>query len=94
MLSGTAPIIIAINQGEWHGSWRRLYREQGLDIFPTINHPAPSVSESVQPDAAQEAVKEKPKTKKQSGKGIKRRKQMKKDKAKKGKAKKTGKKKK
>ena len=68
--------------------WRRLYREHGLGIFPTINHPAPPVSESVQPDAAQEAVKEKPKTKKKGGKGKKRRKQMKKDKKKKGKVKK------
>ncbi len=67
--------------------WCRLYREQGLGIFPTVNHPAPPVSESVQPDAAQEAVKEKPKTKKQGGKGKKRRKQMKKDKKKKDKEK-------
>ena len=68
--------------------WRRLYREQGMGIFPTVNHSALPVSESVHPDAAQEAVKEKPKTKKQGGKGKKRRKQMKKDKKKKGKGKK------
>ncbi len=63
--------------------WRRLYREQGMGIFPSYEEPPAPASEPTEPDAAPVAVKEKPKKKKED-KAMKAKKGKKKD----GKAKK------
>ncbi len=80
--------------------WRRLYREQGMGIFPSYEEPPAPASEPTEPDAAPVAVKEKPKKKKEDkamkakkgkkkdGKAKKEKETKKKGKAKKAKAKK------
>lgn len=75
--------------------WRRLYREQGMGIFPGFEAQvaaAPPASASAQPDAAPKAEKKKPKKKpkkkdkpKKKGKGKKQDKPKKKGKGKKAK---------
>ncbi len=73
--------------------WRRLYREQGMGIFPSYEEPPAPASEPTEPDAAPVEVKEKPEKKKEdkakkAKKGKKKDAKAKKAKAKKAKAKK------
>ncbi len=67
--------------------WRRLYREQGMGIFPSYEEPPAPASEPTEPDAAPVEAKEKPKKKKED-KAKKEKETKKKAKAKKAKAKK------
>ena len=66
--------------------WRRLYREQGMGIFPSYEEPPALASEPTEPDAAPVEMKEKPEKKKKDAKAKKAK--AKKAKAKKAKAKK------
>ena len=68
--------------------WRRLYREQGMGIFPSYEEPPePTEPEPTEPDAAPVEVKEKSE-KKKDAKAKKAKAKAKKAKAKKAKAKK------
>ncbi len=66
--------------------WRRLYREQGMGLFPSYEEPP--ASEPTEPDAAPVDEKEKPEEKKKEDKAKKEKETKKKAKAKKAKAKK------
>jgi len=70
--------------------WRRLYREQGMGIFPSYEEPPAPASEPTEPDAAPVEVKQKPEKKKEAKakKTIAKKAKAKKAKAKKAKAKK------